>query len=182
LMAWLAGATAAAMRVQAVITQPRDTSIPARSARISTIRATGMWCCADRYPASIVTVAPYTAGADTPTGAAARVRAPQPAQASTCSRCADTVRTCTYYRCSPDPRNHAHQPWYDSHPAHVVVREDELTAPLQRFFAQRVFGDGRELLLARAISEPATDDRAAARVTAGAPAGAGDCVPGPTGA
>jgi hypothetical protein len=74
-----------------------------------------------------------------------------------------TVRTCTYYRCSPDPKNHAHQPWYDTHPAHVVVREDELTAPLQRFFAQRVFGDGRELLLARAISEPATDDRGGPR-------------------
>jgi len=77
-----------------------------------------------------------------------------------------TVRTCTYYRCSPDPKNHAHQPWYDTHPAHVVVREDELTAPLQRFFAQRVFGDGRELLLARSISEPVTDDGAAARATA----------------
>jgi site-specific DNA recombinase len=77
-----------------------------------------------------------------------------------------TVRTCTYYRCSPDPKNHAHLPWYDAHPAHVVVREDELTTPLRRFFEQRVFGDSRELLLARAINEPATDDGLAARAAA----------------
>ena len=77
-----------------------------------------------------------------------------------------TVRTNTYYRCSPDPQHHGHLPWFATHPAHVVVREDEITAPLRRFFEQRVFGDGRDLLLARAIDEPTTDDGSAVRAAA----------------
>ncbi len=77
-----------------------------------------------------------------------------------------TVRACTYYRCSPDAKNHAHLPWYAAHPAHVVVREDEIMAPLKRFFEQRVFGDGRKLLLTRSTNEPVTDKGVAARVAA----------------
>jgi hypothetical protein len=59
-----------------------------------------------------------------------------------------TVKTRTYYRCTPDPEQHAHQSWYASHPPHVVVREDHVVAPLRRFFEQRIFGQSRRLLLA----------------------------------
>ncbi len=77
-----------------------------------------------------------------------------------------TVRTSAYYRCSPDPKNHSHLPWYPNHPAHVVVREDRITAPLMRFFEQRIFGDGREHLLAQSISEPEIANVREARSTA----------------
>lgn len=55
LTASFAGAIA---RSHASVTQPVETSIPAMSASTSTIRPTGMWCCADRYAASAVTFGP----------------------------------------------------------------------------------------------------------------------------
>jgi site-specific DNA recombinase len=39
-------------------------------------------------------------------------------------------------------------------------------APLKRFFEQRVFGDGRKLLLARSINEPSTDNGVTERIAA----------------
>jgi site-specific DNA recombinase len=77
-----------------------------------------------------------------------------------------TVKTNTYYRCSPDSKHHAHQQWYATHPAHVVVREDVIMEPLARFFQRRVFGDGRDHLLARSINERTGSDGDAARAAA----------------
>lgn len=75
-----------------------------------------------------------------------------------------TVRSCTYYRCTPDPKNHAHLPWYPSHPAHVVIREDKLLEPLHRFFERRVFGNGRSFMLANAANVTANDENLTARI------------------
>lgn len=64
----------------------------------------------------------------------------------------------TYYRCRTDAANHAHQPWFDRHPKDIFVREDQLIDPIARFFAGRVFGSSRKLLLADAA--PVADTRA----------------------
>jgi site-specific DNA recombinase len=68
-----------------------------------------------------------------------------------------SVRKCTYYRCVPDKRHHAHRPWFDAHPSNVIVREEEIVAPLNRFFEQRIFGEGRALFLAQEADEPGAD-------------------------
>jgi hypothetical protein len=73
------------------------------------------------------------------------------------------VKTRTYYRCTPDPQQHAHLPWYASHPAHVVVREDHIVTPLRRFFEQRIFGQSRSLLLTHSTDPASADGELAAR-------------------
>ncbi len=68
-----------------------------------------------------------------------------------------TKRSYTYYRCTPNAKNHAHLPWFAGHPSHVLVREDQLTEPLGQFFAQRVFGSSRKILLAASVTATAAD-------------------------
>ena len=65
----------------------------------------------------------------------------------------------TYYRCSPNAKNHAHLPWYAEHPRAAYVREDLLTQRLDDFFTYRVFGSARQSLLTAAA---AAHDRQAA--------------------
>jgi site-specific DNA recombinase len=77
-----------------------------------------------------------------------------------------TVRRNVYYRCSPDRRRTAHLPWFDAHPAHVVVREDEIMGPLARFFSERIFGGTREHFLHQSIEEPAVRDDSTDRIAA----------------
>ena len=77
-----------------------------------------------------------------------------------------TTKGYTYYRCSPNAKNHAHLPWFKEHPPAAMVAEHELVEPLARFFAQRVFGSGRESYLAAAMasatrSDPTLDTRRA---------------------
>jgi site-specific DNA recombinase len=62
----------------------------------------------------------------------------------------------TYYRCSPNAKNHGHLPWFGDHPRAAYVREDFLVEPLDNFFRDRIFGAGREAMLAAAA---ATGDR-----------------------
>ena len=53
----------------------------------------------------------------------------------------------TYLACQPDPRHHAHKPWYPDHPKSVWVREDALTAAVHDFFATHILGPDRLQLL-----------------------------------
>lgn len=64
----------------------------------------------------------------------------------------------TYYRCSPNAKDHGHLAWFAEHPRAAYVREDLLIEPLQRFFRDRIFGAGRQAILAGAAE---TDDLAA---------------------
>ena len=41
-----------------------------------------------------------------------------------------------YYRCDNADRRHRQRPWYPTHPATVLVREDVITQPLARFLAE----------------------------------------------
>jgi len=86
-----------------------------------------------------------------------------------------TRRQYVYFACQPDPRHHAHQPWYPDHPASVLVREDALTAAVHEFFATRILGPHRRDLLAAQLAEQhATTDEStdrAARLTADDPQG-----------
>jgi site-specific DNA recombinase len=68
-----------------------------------------------------------------------------------------TVRRNTYYRCTPDPHHHANQPWFDTHPPHVTVREDEILPVLERFFKRRIFGEARAHLLAESTEQSERD-------------------------
>ncbi len=68
------------------------------------------------------------------------------------------VRRNAYYRCTPDPRHHANRPWFDTHRAHVTVREDKIIAVLDRFFERRIFGEARAHLLAESIDQPERDN------------------------
>jgi site-specific DNA recombinase len=61
-------------------------------------------------------------------------------------------RRYVYFACQPDPRHHAHQPWYPDHPASVLVREDALTAAVHEFFATRILGPRRRDLLAAQLA------------------------------
>jgi site-specific DNA recombinase len=45
----------------------------------------------------------------------------------------------------------------------VIVREEEIVAPLSRFFEQRIFGEGRALFLAQEAGEPTVNDGLAER-------------------
>ena len=74
-----------------------------------------------------------------------------------------TRRAYVYYRCTPSPRNHAHLPWFPTHPRHVLVREDQLMEPLANFFDRRVFGASRKVLLGAAVDEQAADTTIATR-------------------
>jgi site-specific DNA recombinase len=57
----------------------------------------------------------------------------------------------TYYRCGINAGHHGHQPWYDTHPRNVLIREDTLLEPVARFFSERIFGPHRKLLLADSL-------------------------------
>jgi site-specific DNA recombinase len=74
-----------------------------------------------------------------------------------------TRKTYTYYRCEINERNHAHQPWYPTHPANILVRGDVLLPPVARFFTQRVFGPNRKLLLTDTQPTPHADPELEAR-------------------
>jgi site-specific DNA recombinase len=65
-----------------------------------------------------------------------------------------TTKGYTYYRCRPNAKNHAHLSWFADHPPAAMVAEDQLIAPLARFFGQRVFGAGRKSYLAAATAAP----------------------------
>jgi site-specific DNA recombinase len=67
-----------------------------------------------------------------------------------------TKKAYVYYRCTPNARNHAHLPWFATHPPHVLVREDQLIEPLANFFDKRVFGTSRKIFLGTA-AEHTTD-------------------------
>ena len=69
----------------------------------------------------------------------------------------------TYYRCSPNPKHHGHLAWFTEHPRAAYVREDLLLEPLQAFFRDRIFGAGRQSMLAAAAE---TGDRAAREAAA----------------
>jgi hypothetical protein len=45
----------------------------------------------------------------------------------------------------------------------VIVREEEIVAPLSRFFEQRIFGEGRALFPAQEAGEPTVNDGLAER-------------------
>ncbi|MBI1758793.1 MAG: recombinase family protein [Actinobacteria bacterium] len=79
-----------------------------------------------------------------------------------------TRRTHTYYRCTPNPTNHAHQPWFGDHPANVLIREDHLLPPLAEFFTDRIFGTHRKTYLTATtatVTDPDLDTRIAALET-----------------
>jgi site-specific DNA recombinase len=59
----------------------------------------------------------------------------------------ETTKGYTYYRCSPNPKNHGHLPWFPGHPRAALVAEGQLIEPLARFFAERVFGASRKRYL-----------------------------------
>ncbi len=59
----------------------------------------------------------------------------------------ETTKGYTYYRCSPNTKNHGHLPWFPGHPRAALVAEGQLTEPLARFFAERVFGASRKRYL-----------------------------------
>jgi hypothetical protein len=60
----------------------------------------------------------------------------------------ETTKGCTYYRYSPNAKNHDHLPWFPGHPRAALAAEGQLIEPLARFFAERVFGASRESYLA----------------------------------
>ncbi|HZM83443.1 MAG TPA: hypothetical protein VFC19_47620 [Candidatus Limnocylindrales bacterium] len=53
--------------------------------------------------------------------------------------------------------------WFSKHPPTTYVREDLLIEPLQRFFRDRIFGSGRQAMLAAAAE---TGDLAAQEAAA----------------
>ncbi len=60
----------------------------------------------------------------------------------------ETTKGYTYYRCSPNAKNHGHLPWFTGHPRAALVAEGQLIQPLARFFAEPVFGASRKSYLA----------------------------------
>jgi hypothetical protein len=78
----------------------------------------------------------------------------------------ETTKGYTYYRCSPNAKNHGHLPWFPAHPRAASVPEHQLVDPLAEFFARRVFGAGRKTYLAAACAgahQPADASRRARR-------------------
>ncbi|MBT8225622.1 MAG: hypothetical protein HKP61_16860 [Dactylosporangium sp.] len=65
----------------------------------------------------------------------------------------ETTKGHTYYRCSPNPKNHGHLPWFPGHPRAAMVAEEQLTEPLARFFTERIFGLGRRHYLAAVTAD-----------------------------
>ena len=62
--------------------------------------------------------------------------------------CGQMRKHYTYYRCGISAGHHGHQPWYATHPRNILIREEALLEPVARFFAERIFGPHRKLLLA----------------------------------
>jgi site-specific DNA recombinase len=66
----------------------------------------------------------------------------------------------TYYRCPHQPGNTRHTAAAPGHPTTVAVNETHLLAAVNRFFAERIFGPDRAILLATQIPATAARDHA----------------------
>jgi site-specific DNA recombinase len=73
--------------------------------------------------------------------------------------CGQTRKQYTYYRCGINKPNHGQQPWYDSHPANVLIREDLIVEPLATFFAERILGPNRAALLHAEAADQREDQK-----------------------
>src|SRR5690606_30729253 len=71
------------------------------------------------------------------------------------------------YPCEPVPAHHAGKEWFTTHPKSLGVREDKLLDLVRGFFVHRIFGPGRDTLLAAPqADEPIVQDPTAARAAA----------------
>ncbi|MCM3920612.1 zinc ribbon domain-containing protein [Frankia sp. AiPs1] len=62
-------------------------------------------------------------------------------------------RSTTYYQCWPKPNNLGRPDTYEHHPTTVYVREDVLLYAVTEFYADRVFGPERTVLLAADLAK-----------------------------
>jgi site-specific DNA recombinase len=65
----------------------------------------------------------------------------------------------TYYTCQPQLDRVGNPQDYADHPRSVYVREDRLLDCVQTFFAQRVFGQDRAVLLRHRMAKQGTHER-----------------------
>jgi site-specific DNA recombinase len=64
----------------------------------------------------------------------------------------------TYYRCTPDPRAHAHHAWYPDHPRASMVREDDLGQPLDDLLHRALFTALRTTFINQSVEADSNAD------------------------